>query len=108
MLGVARSRVTCRGRNVKLVPILVGALSTDRHAFWPLLVKGDACMRSQLQSESMAGQLLNSRPKGDREAEYGQLLGKYLDDPGNLFVVSSDFCHWGSRFGYTFYDRSKV
>ena len=46
--------------------------------------------------------------KGNREAEYGQLLGKYLDDPGNLFVVSSDFCHWGSRFGYTFYDRSKV
>jgi predicted class III extradiol MEMO1 family dioxygenase len=42
------------------------------------------------------------------EAQYGQLLGHYLADPANLFIISSDFCHWGSRFSYTFYDSSKV
>ncbi len=29
------------------------------------------------------------------EVDYGKLLSKYLLDPENLFVVSSDFCHWG-------------
>jgi len=31
----------------------------------------------------------------DREQSYGQLLARYLADPDNLFVISSDFCHWG-------------
>lgn len=48
-----------------LVPILVGALSTEA------------------------------------EARYGRVLGAYLSEPGNLFVASSDFCHWGRRFNYT-------
>ena len=45
----------------------------------------------------------------DEEAEekYGALLSPFLDDPTNFFVISSDFCHWGSRFRYTLYDRSK-
>lgn len=47
---------------VKVVPILVGALSAEN------------------------------------EAMYGQLLAKYIDDPKNFFSVSSDFCHWGSRY----------
>lgn len=40
------------------------------------------------------------------EAEYGQLLAPYLADPTNIFVVSSDFCHWGSRFQYQYVDKS--
>ncbi|CAN1287825.1 Protein MEMO1 [Linum perenne] len=54
---------------VKVVPILVGALNAE--------------------SESM----------------YGKLLANYIDDPKNFFSVSSDFCHWGTRFNYTHYDR---
>ncbi|KAL9363473.1 hypothetical protein Peur_046258 [Populus x canadensis] len=54
---------------VKVVPILVGAVSADI------------------------------------EAMYGRLLAKYVDDPTNFFSVSSDFCHWGSRFHYTRYDK---
>ena len=42
------------------------------------------------------------------EARYGVLLAHYLDDPSNLFVVSSDFCHWGTRFNYTFFDETQV
>ncbi|XP_046743332.1 protein MEMO1 [Diprion similis] len=42
----------------------------------------------------------------DREAAYGNLLAPYLADPQSLFIISSDFCHWGQRFRYTYYDRS--
>lgn len=38
-----------------------------------------------------------------KEREYGAILAPYLSDPSNVFVVSSDFCHWGSRFQYTYY-----
>lgn len=41
------------------------------------------------------------------ESKYGALLAPYLSDPSNLFVVSSDFCHWGSRFSFTYYDKSQ-
>ncbi|XP_041016857.1 protein MEMO1 isoform X2 [Juglans microcarpa x Juglans regia] len=56
------------GHQVKVVPILVGALNAEN------------------------------------EAMYGRLLAKYVDDPNNFFSVSSDFCHWGSR--YVFYKNS--
>jgi hypothetical protein len=39
----------------------------------------------------------------ERERFYGELLAPYLADPSNLFVISSDFCHWGKRFRYCFY-----
>lgn len=38
---------------------------------------------------------------------YGRIFAEYLKDPENLFVISSDFCHWGRRFRYTYYDKSK-
>ncbi len=41
--------------------------------------------------------------KGPEEKQFGSLLVPYLQDPGNVFVVSSDFCHWGDRFSYTVY-----
>lgn len=42
----------------------------------------------------------------EKEGAYGKILSKYLLDPENLFVISSDFCHWGARFSYQFYDKS--
>ena len=33
----------------------------------------------------------------DKEQNYGRLFGKYLTDPENFFVISSDFCHWGKN-----------
>lgn len=42
----------------------------------------------------------------ESEAEYGDILAPYLADPQNLFVISSDFCHWGQRFRYTYFDES--
>ena len=43
----------------------------------------------------------NTKPATERK--YGKLLAPYLADPSNLFIISSDFCHWGSRFRYTHY-----
>ncbi|RMZ79170.1 hypothetical protein DV738_g3542, partial [Chaetothyriales sp. CBS 135597] len=38
------------------------------------------------------------------EAALGRLLAPYVADAAsNAFVISSDFCHWGSRFQYTYY-----
>ncbi|KAJ5919778.1 UPF0103/Mediator of ErbB2-driven cell motility (Memo-related) [Penicillium verhagenii] len=37
------------------------------------------------------------------EEAFGALLAPYLADPQNAFVISSDFCHWGLRFRYTYY-----
>ncbi|XP_044735766.1 protein MEMO1 [Chrysoperla carnea] len=39
--------------------------------------------------------------------KYGDIFAPYLNDPQNLFVISSDFCHWGRRFRYTYFDKSK-
>mmetsp|Transcript_16608 Transcript_16608/g.42395 ORF Transcript_16608/g.42395 Transcript_16608/m.42395 type:complete len:288 (+) Transcript_16608:110-973(+) len=43
--------------------------------------------------------LVGSLAPADAE-RYGQLLAPYLADPQTVFVVSSDFCHWGSRFAF--------
>lgn len=42
---------------------------------------------------------------GEKERMYGQLLAKYFLRPRTLFVISSDFCHWGERFQYTYFDE---
>jgi MEMO1 family protein len=34
------------------------------------------------------------------EKEVGRMLAPYLKNPDNAFIVSSDFCHWGSKFKY--------
>jgi AmmeMemoRadiSam system protein B len=46
---------------------------------------------------------------GDTNSELdkklSKLLLKYYLDPETLFVISSDFCHWGKRFDYTYYNK---
>ncbi|KAH8102624.1 UPF0103-domain-containing protein [Cristinia sonorae] len=39
----------------------------------------------------------------DKEEKFGAILAPYLARDDTIFVVSSDFCHWGTRFQYTFY-----
>lgn len=38
--------------------------------------------------------------------QIGSLLSEYLMNEENCFIISSDFCHWGSRFQYTGYAES--
>ena len=46
---------------------------------------------------------------GDGNLEKNRKLGKYLydlyEDQRTLFVISSDFCHWGSNFDFTYYNK---
>lgn len=37
------------------------------------------------------------------ELEYGEKIAPYLAQEGTIVIVSSDFCHWGQRYNYTFY-----
>ncbi|KAJ3824966.1 MEMO1 family [Lentinula raphanica] len=60
-------RTIFQGMDISIVPIMVGAISTQS------------------------------------EMTYGQLLAPYLAREDTFCVVSSDFCHWGMRFSYTFY-----
>jgi AmmeMemoRadiSam system protein B len=45
--------------------------------------------------------------KNNLEVEYADILRPYFNNDENLFVISSDFCHWGKRFSYTHYDKTK-
>ena len=42
----------------------------------------------------------------EQNKKIGELLYDLYKDDKTLFVISSDFCHWGLRFGYTYYDKS--
>jgi AmmeMemoRadiSam system protein B len=37
------------------------------------------------------------------ELKIANYLKPYFQDKSNAFIVSTDFCHWGSRFSYTLY-----
>ncbi|CAI4225169.1 unnamed protein product [Auanema sp. JU1783] len=37
---------------------------------------------------------------------YGKIFGALMENPRNIFVVSSDFCHWGNRFDYCHHSSS--
>lgn len=43
----------------------------------------------------------------DRERAVGEVLAPYLRDRRTVFIVSSDFCHWGRRFGFQFHDAAR-
>ncbi|KAK8832966.1 hypothetical protein WA577_003944, partial [Blastocystis sp. JDR] len=38
---------------------------------------------------------------------YAESLVPYMKDPKTVFVISSDFCHWGDNFEFMPYDKSK-
>ncbi|KAF8078578.1 MEMO1 family [Lyophyllum atratum] len=60
-------RKVFEGQDIKIVPIVVGAISREE------------------------------------EASFGSLIAPYLEQENTFCVVSSDFCHWGTRFSYTYY-----
>ncbi|EGG21247.1 hypothetical protein DFA_01125 [Cavenderia fasciculata] len=49
--------------------------------------------------------LVGNVPKENLKT-YADIFAPYLDDPDNFFIISSDFCHWGSRFDYSPHDPS--
>ena len=41
-----------------------------------------------------------------KNTQLGKCLYKLYEDPKTLFVISSDFCHWGRDFDYVYYNKS--
>lgn len=41
----------------------------------------------------------------EENVKIGKNLYDLYEDPKTLFVVSSDFCHWGRNFGFTYYNK---
>jgi AmmeMemoRadiSam system protein B len=37
----------------------------------------------------------------ERVEDFGKILAPYFLEERTLFIVSSDFCHWGKRFKFT-------
>ena len=64
----------------------------------PPLVTPTPCTTSRKGQYKIVPVLVGAL-KEEGEASYGQLFSKYLARPENLFVVSSDFCHWGEDEG---------
>ena len=36
---------------------------------------------------------------------YAEILTPHFEDPNSLFIISSDFCHWGKRFDFTYHNK---
>ena len=36
----------------------------------------------------------------DNYYDYAKILMDHFKDPRTLFIISSDFCHWGVRYNY--------
>lgn len=69
---------------------------------YPYIVKSclDAGGSSLLSSMQILPIMVGATNENQEQA-YGQALGPILlDDPAILTIVSTDFCHWGSRFRY--------
>lgn len=61
------------------------------------------------QSIKMVPLMIGYLPR-EKIEEYGKILTPYFLDERTLFVVSTDFCHWGKRFSFThqFPDEEKI
>lgn len=68
----------------------------------PFIVKA---MSKRTQPYTIVPMMVGSI-RTEKEASYGKILAKYLAQPENAFVISSDFCHWGHRFSYQHYEKS--
>lgn len=45
--------------------------------------------------------ILVGSPSKDQEDQIADALMPYFQDDRTLFIISSDFCHWGRRFAFT-------
>ncbi len=39
------------------------------------------------------------------EQRVGEILKPYFEDENTMFCVSSDFCQWGKRYRFTYYNE---
>ncbi|CAK8677865.1 protein MEMO1-like [Clavelina lepadiformis] len=75
----------------------------DEHSIEMQLAFVAKAMESKHDNFKIVPVLVGSLDR-DSEREYGKIFSKYINDPRNLFIISSDFCHWGDRFRYNHYE----
>lgn len=59
--------------------------------------KNSLCFRLRKRKDFQLIPVLVGSLDASKLEKYGQLLAPYLCDDKNLFVISSDFCHWGKK-----------
>lgn len=83
------------GRGVKIVPVLVGSVGFEKEVEYGSILA--PCAFSLAPPPPLASLAFNA----NRSDTSG--LGVDFAEPSTLVAISTDFCHWGSRFGYTYY-----
>lgn len=79
------------------------SIDEDEHLFemhMPFLMF--RCKQEGVKAPKIVPILISSLSKSAREEVVESLL-PYFEDKQNAFVILSDFCHWGRRFGFTEY-----
>ncbi|CDK27691.1 unnamed protein product [Kuraishia capsulata CBS 1993] len=89
-------------RNDSLFKVMSEQVDEDEHSFemhMPYIYK----MTENLQKTPTIIPIMISHSDEDFEKRLASYLAPYFADRSNTFVISTDFCHWGDRFGYTMY-----
>lgn len=63
--------------------------------------------RNGIENEYKIVPILIGSISSKKEREFGQIFSKYLKAEENLFIISSDFCHWGKRFNFVKYNKEE-
>jgi AmmeMemoRadiSam system protein B len=81
------------------LPFLAHAMAQARGAAW---------QSSATIVPIMIGRISGSVAGGSKVADVlAAALAPFLADTGNLFIISSDFCHWGDRFDFQPYASAR-
>ena len=59
------------------------------------------CFKDAGKTDVKLVPLMVGKIPADKYHEYAKLLLPLFSDERTIFIISSDFCHWGSRFGFT-------
>ncbi|CCD23957.1 Mho1p NDAI_0C02970 [Naumovozyma dairenensis CBS 421] len=84
-------------------------VDTDEHSLemqFSMLVQTLNWRKVPLDNVKVIPMMVSHNTK-EFDMSVGKILSEYLNDPSNLFIISSDFCHWGRRFEYTGYVGSE-
>jgi AmmeMemoRadiSam system protein B len=74
-------------------------IDEDEHSIemhLPYVVK---CLKASRSDAKIVPVLVGSLSE-EKQQRYGEIFAKHLKSNDTVFIVSSDFCHWGRRFGY--------
>ncbi|ODQ81899.1 hypothetical protein BABINDRAFT_160130 [Babjeviella inositovora NRRL Y-12698] len=97
---VAVCKLLAKSSRVKYLP---ESVDEEEHSFELHMPFIHQCFALKNQPPPAIVPILLSHGSEDFDEALAKMLAPYLADDSNAFVISSDFCHWGRRFGYTEY-----